>query len=745
MLFELLFKYSRADYARSELIYVGSWPDWLLVLLGGVAAAGIGFMLARRYRDVSNFRLAGIGILQLAMVAVVIWMLEQPTLTTERLREGENSVALVLDTSASMAYGDGQSRIQDALVALGGVLEMDDAPDLDVRYYELGDSARSVSSFVDSAPTSPATSIARSLQAILEEARFNPLAAVILSSDGADTAGGLSADDLNDIAAFGVPVHTIAVGRDTMPEDIELTDVTVPAKALPGTTISARVSIRHDAAGSTNVKVYNGDDLLQIVPIELRADAGSTSAWVELPLDAAGPRRLSFSLDPLPGEQELANNRRATLVDVANQDYRVLYFEGEPRWEYKFMRRALHDDESIEIASLLRVSPNKFYRQGITSPAELGEGFPLSRAELFAYDALIIGSVEAASLNDAQQKLIRDFVSERGGSLLMLAGPNGLGNGGWGQSLIADVLPVRLPPSSTDSFFRKRATARLTPHGASSPMLRFAEVADDNRAAWAELPEIADYQVTGALKPAAVTWLNADTDIGTVPLFMSQPFGRGHAYVLATGGTWRWQMSLPVEDLKHEVFWRQVLRALVANAPDNISLAASVSSAGSDIELRAEFRDDAFEAVGDINVSVIVSHESGESWTAPLLPSANEAGVYLARVTPSQSGTWYFEAVAERGGEPFAVSRTSLLHESGQAEHFGIRQNAALLRRIAEATGGQAFTADNLDGLPDHLRYSSSGITETEYRAIWDAPIVFLLLLMLKAGEWLLRRRWRTI
>ena len=145
----------------------------------------------------------------------------------------------------------------------------------------------------------------------------------------------------------------------------------------------------------------------------------------------------------------------------------------------------------------MRVSPNKFYRQGIDTPEQLEDGFPTTRAELFGYDALIIGSVEAASLSTGQQQLIRDFVSERGGSLLMLAGPAGLGNGGWGQSEIADVLPARLPPTSTDTFHRKKAGVVLMPQGAGAQMLKFDADADNNRDAWQSLPEIADYQLLG--------------------------------------------------------------------------------------------------------------------------------------------------------------------------------------------------------------------------------------------------------
>jgi uncharacterized membrane protein len=532
-----------------------------------------------------------------------------------------------------------------------------------------------------------------------------------------------------------------------MTDDLELVDVSVPGKALPGSTVAARVTILHDAPATANVKVYDGDELVELVAVELLPGAGTTSAWIDVTLADAGPHELAFSVeraDAATTEIELRNNARAALVNVASQQYRILYFEGEPRWEYKFMRRAVQDDEDLGISTLLRVSPNKFYRQGIESPDELAGGFPDSRDALFAYHALIIGSVEAALLSTEQQELIRDFVSERGGSLLMLAGPSGLGNGGWGQSAIADVLPVRLPASTADSFHRKKAGVVMTPQGAGSLLLRLDSDIEQNSQAWQALPEVADYQVTGEPKPAAMTLLNASTELGEIPLFVTQHYGRGHAYVLATGGTWRWQMSMPLEDLKHETFWRQVLRAMVASAPDSVSLSASSDAADGAISLRAEFHDAGFRPVDDIGVTAVASHESGESVSVVLQPGG-QPGVFTGRFEPNESGTWYIEAVAQRDGEPVAVSRSSVLYESGQAEYFGIRSNHGLLQRLSEATGGRYFEPGDLTALPDLLRYSSAGITETEYRPIWDAPIVFILLLLLKGGEWMLRRRWKSI
>jgi len=739
----LLFKYSRDDYGRGELVFTGDWAIGLLVGIAAFAAIAITAVLLWQRKGAGVAQRITVGLLQFGVVLVVLAMLQQPALKTETLKTGENTLALVLDNSQSMQYGDGASRLDRGREQLAAAAASLDPLALTMRRFELAATATSVTSFEATQPSGSATSLAASLQAVLAEARSSSLAAIVLVSDGVDTAGGPSAEQLLELASFGVPIHTIAVGRDRMPEDLELTQVDVPAKALPGSTLTARVSIRHDAPGTTRIKVYDGDELLVSDPVTLQPDANTTSVWLDIEPTNTGHRQLSFSVDPLSDERELRNNRLATLTNIEGQSYRILYFEGEPRWEYKFLRRAIADDAELHLVSLLGVSPNKFYRQGLESPQQLEDGFPTTRAELFAYDALIIGSVAAASFSPQQLAIMRDFVSERGGSLLLLAGPHGLGNGGWGQSTLADLLPARLPPSATDTFVRKKAPAALTPQGAMLPMLRLADTAASNRRSWDELPDVADYQQTGSLKPAASALLNVNTDSGAQPLLITQPFGRGHTFIFATGGTWRWQMSLPVDDQRHETFWRQFLRGLVATAPPRVSVSAV--AAASTLRLRAEFRDAAFGPAADLNAFAAVAHEQGASRMIDLLPSPGEPGVYVADIESALAGSWYVEAVAERDGEPFGIARTSTYADPGQAEFSSIRSNAAALRRLSAATGGRHLEPDAIGALADLVRYSSAGITEAVYRPVWDAPIVLLLLLLLKSGEWLLRRHWKSI
>ena len=743
-MFELLFKYPREDYLRSELIFGSDWPLWVVASLATVALLGITVALLRRYRNGALWQLVVIGALQAGMIAVAVMVLMQPAIESNHLRQGENSLALVLDGSQSMQNGMPVSRFDAAIENLNSVVDSSVSNDFDMRRFLLSDDATSVDGFVDPEATGSETSIFTSILTVLQEGRNRSLAAIILGSDGIDTAGGMSSEQLAEIAAYGVPVHTIGVGRDTMPEDIELTQVVLPDSALPSSTIPVRVSIRHDAAVDSRVKVYDGDNLLASVAVELPSEESTTTTWIDVLLGDEGYHQLQFSIEGSDDEPELRNNHQSQLVKVEQQKYRILYYEGEPRWEYKFLRLAIANDGETSFASLLRVSPNKFYRQGLDSAEQLETGFPETRDELFAYDALIIGSVEAASFSSEQLDNIRAFVSDRGGSLLMLAGTRGLGNGGWGQSTIADLLPAKLPDSSIDSFVREQVTPALTPQGAATQMLRFADTDDENQRLWEGLPDVADYQRTGDLKPAATVLLSVDADNEQQPLLIAQPFGRGHSYILATGGTWRWQMSLPVEDQRHEQFWRQFLRALVSSAPTRTSLTAD-SRDGSTIELRAEFRDAAFNPVDNLRVMAVASHESGASWTVNMQPSDNDPGVFVAETTPTASGTLYFEAIATRDDDVIDVIRTNIYSESEQKEYFNIRRNSALLKRLSEATGGQYFESGELDALPDLLRYKSAGITEKIVRPVWDMPAIFILLLLLKTGEWLLRRRWSTI
>ena len=747
-MFEFLFKYSRETFDRGEFVFASGWPLWLLGVLAVIGAIIVGVTLFNYRRGLSIGRLVVIGALQVALWVVALFMLWQPSLITQTLRPQQNSVAVLLDTSQSMSYGDGgASRLEAGVAAIEDdiVPALEDSLSIDV--YTFAESPVPTAALDDVTAQGSVTRIGASVLNVLRGANAGGLAAVVLLSDGVDNSQALDAAVIAEIAGFGVPVHTIGVGREVLEEDVELVDVIIAAEGPAGSTAGAQVSIRHGSGGLAELKVYDGDAILASQSITLPNRPGVITRQIDLEIGEAGVRDLRFTVDALPEERNVLNNTQLRPVEVPELRRSILYIEGEPRWEYKFMRRALGEDSPLRLASMLRTTPNKHYRQGIAAPDELADGFPIDEETLFEYDALIIGSYEAAALSESQHEMIAEFVSRRGGTLLMLGGRRGLADGGWGVTQVAEILPVELPDIDAPSFLRAPARAALTEAGERSLLTRFAGDDDANRAAWDALPELADFQYVGAVKPAADVLLNAEVAGGAEqPLLVHQRYGLGNVFVLATGGTWRWQMQMPYEDQHHEVFWRQLLQALVTGAAQRITLRTDRAFYADEqsVELIAELRDATFDADTTSEITVRAVHASGAEETVDMMPVPGQPGVYSASYEAALPGIYRFEATAaEADGALLGTSaRVAVRREDGVAEHFRLQQDRAMLERIADASGGRYFPVDDLDELAEAISFSEAGVVERQLLALWNMPALFALLLLLKAGEWLLRLRW---
>ena len=748
-MFEFLFGYPYITFQESQWALGSHWP--LTFLYGGLilSAVLIGVLLLRAKSALSFFQTLSLGVLQWSMIGLVLLLLWQPSLISERLKPNENAIALMLDVSESMAYGDAQNqRIEVArdILASDAIDELRETYQID--HYLFSDHAVPADNFDNIPNPGEQTRMGRSLLEALERAKAKSLAALVLVSDGAESGSPLSEEQLAEIAAYGVPVHTVGVGREQIEEDLELERLIVPDKVLPNTLVTAEAVIRHDAPGEVRLKVYNGEEFLASRDVELSGSAGSTSARIEFDLGEAGFKELSFQLDPIEDEKNLENNRRSHVVEVASQQYSVLYLEGEPRWEYKYIRRALTDDPTVDLMTLLWVSDNKFYRQGVSDPSQLETGFPEDREALFAFDAIMIGSIEAPRLSADQQQLIHEFVSERGGSLLLLGGRKGLSAGNWGNTPVGDILPVRLK-DITNSYVKERARALLSPEGLSTAFLTLDETEESNLERWDSLPALDNYQELGTLRPAASTLLHvkADENADPEPLLVRQPYGKGQSFVLATGGTWRWQMNMPSEDNSHQTFWQQLTRALVANSPETMNF--SVEAQGDEFKLVAEVRDENYQPLSDVRVLAVMSAEndtdSGLASGIELEASPDIAGRYEARVSAEAAGTYYIDAIASRNDEPLDAARVAVHQPDTASEAFGLRQDRAQLEQIAAVTDGAYWTPEQVTGIPQAIEGSTAGVVEQVRYSLWGAPILFLMLMLLKVGEWLLRRRWGHI
>lgn len=748
-MFEFLFKYPLSVYRKGEFLFASGLSGWLLLLAAAAAAGGIWWYLQRSHGRLGQAKQGIIWGLQSAMAALALLMLWQPGLAVRSLKSEQNVVSVLLDLSRSMALAEGdQSRLQQAVAALDdGVIE-GLRERFSVRFYGFsGDVSRLES--LDALPEpGHATHIGEAVAGVLRESAAAPLGAVVVVSDGSDNSGSFSREVMAEIRSAHVPIHTVGVGRTSIPGDIELSNIDVAARALPKSRVTARATIEHGGeGGETRLTVRDGATILASKDITLRRGEKVQAEWVDFPAGDPGIRDLRFSLDPLPNEEITGNNYLRRVMDVPRGRKKVLYVEGEPRWEYKFIRRAMTKDESVNLVSLLRTSTNKYYRQGVETADELEQGFPETAEELFSYDGLIIGSFEAAFFTPDQQRMIRDFVGKRGGTLLMLGGRAGLADGGWGASQVEETLPVVLAAAGGNTFSRDRAKVSLTVEGRDSLITRLAADPAENAKLWDELPELADYQTFGELKPAAVTLLNVGSGQGQSPLLVRQNYGRGKTMILATGGTWRWKMGLPHEDERHHTFWRQMLRAMSADSPGPVTITSDRSLYADDprMQLRAEVRTKEYDPANNAIVTATVTADDGSASTVEMHPSTEEQGIYLAEVTATKVGAYRIEAQAFLGEDSLGTAALHVRREDGVAEDFHPVQNRELLTRLAEQTGGQYWTVDNLSGLPEQIRFSDAGITAREILDLWDMPFLFLLLLALKGCEWMLRRQWGVI
>jgi uncharacterized membrane protein len=753
-MFQFLFKYPSSTFSNGQLVLLSTWPRSVLWVLMLAVSAGLAWLVMSRLPRLPggarNWR-SGIvlALLESVMAAVLLLVLWQPAITVTALKPQQNIIAFVVDDSRSMALvEDGSTRQAQAVTALQSGVLTGVEKKFQARLYRLDSHLTRIADLKELQAAAPATHIGDSLRQLADETSDLPLGAVVLLSDGADNSGGIDAATIAALRNRHIPVHTVGFGRDHLSRDVEIDDALVAPRALAESRMGAviRFHQRGYAGRKAKLTIRDGKTVLTSREITFEADDNVQSETVLFNAGAAGAKALQYSVDTLPGEENVANNTVTRLVNVDSDKRRVLYLEGEPRWEYKFIRRAEDEDRMVSLVPMLRTTENKIYRQNVQDPQELAQGFPSRPEALFGYHALIIGSVEATYFTPGQRELIRDFVDRRGGGLLLLGGRFSLADGGWGVSNLADLLPVVLPDAK-NTFHVDPATVELTPAGADNNITRLVDDPAANASRWKKLPYLMDYQESGVPKPGAAVLADMDAQGRKMPLLVTEHYGRGRTAVLATSGTWRWQMNLPVGDPTHTLFWQQLLRWLVTDSPGHVavSVPSQVLLDDGRVRVTAEVRGADFQPVVDARVEAHIIGPNGLAASVELTPLSSTPGSFQAEWTAEKSGSYLTEVTAQRGTETIGRDVLTFQRVDGVAEDFHTVQNRDLLTRLASQTGGRYWRPQDLSRLPDEISYSSAGVSARETRELWNMPAIFLLVLLLRTAEWLVRRTWGIV
>jgi len=739
------------------------------MIAAGILLAGLAVWILYRRTTVpasAPLKTLLIGLKAAAVILLFICLL-RPMLSYSGKISQRRPLAVVVDNSRSMGIRDmagGRSRIEAVSALLYGENNLFERldPYFTLSSFRFDGTIQRLTGPADLTAGGFTSSVGASLRQAAEDLAGLSPAGIVLITDGADT----GRQDPVDVARrIGIPVFTVGIGSKAIPIDAEITRIRTEKTVLENSAVEVSVTIRGRRAGSGSVDLVIEEGNKTVASKKVTIDPGGRSRRhvLEVTPKTVGPSIYTVRIGGQSGETIVENNRQTFLVDNVLRRTRILYIEGHPRHEYKFIRRAVEDDHTLQLVSYLQTGPRKFLRQGIDSPGELAAGYPTRSEDLFGYDAIIIGDVPRQFFTDEQLKLTYEFVYRRGGGFMMIGGTTAFDEA-FRETPIAELLPVtlvendRLPPALQGGPSRgEHATGQkfkmqLTPEGEQAPFLRLGSGKAANRQLWSEMPDLQGIHVTAPAKPGAVVLAVHPTlryGSSPLPVLAYQRFGRGRTVALTTASTWRWQMLMPSADTSHERFWRQLLRWLSAASPPRLELMleSDTYSPGEEVRVCARVLDKAYQPVTGATVWMSVTAPDGGGRELQLdradtgSETGSEKGIYTGAFTVGQEGVYGLEASSRDAEGDVLEAATHFLAIPSPAEFIDAGMNQELLKGIASVGGGGFYTLDTVNRLTRDVRALPNSLAIAVSKDLWHIPPVLIFLILLLSLEWFIRRR----
>ncbi|HEV8409482.1 MAG TPA: hypothetical protein VGQ30_03170 [Gemmatimonadaceae bacterium] len=766
-LFAFFFKYRPAVFQQGDFTF-GAPAPMAIMLIAGAAIAIPAVLSYARVRGKSSPRdrmiLRG---LRIAALVVLMVCLLRPMLVLNAAVPQRNFVGVLIDDSRSMQIADrgGRQRadwIRDSVTASNSALVKSLRERFQVKFFHFGASAEKLDDATTLKFDANETKLGAALEGARRELEMVPLSGLVVLTDGADNSRAPIADELLSLRAKQVPVFAVGIGSEKFARDIEVRRVETSGSVLKGSTLVADVLVRQRGFGGAKLPLMVEDDghLIGQSEITLPPDGDVAPVRVEVKMSTAGARLLTFRIPLQSGEQVTQNNAQQALVRVRDAREKILYVEGEPRYEMRFVRAAVEADSNLQLVALQRTADRKFLRLNVDGPNELVNGFPVTRSELYSYRAIVLGSIEASFFTHAQLAMLADFVNVRGGGLLMLGGRRAFGEGGYAGTPLADVMPVVIEGNSTgDSLsFLADLTASVTPSGASHAVTQVTLDPVKSAERWRTLPAVTSVNRIRRVKPGAVTLIDgrvpkagregvpdgAQLHGYEQPLLVFQRYGRGLSIAMPIQDSWTWEFdsSIPYGDPTFPTFWKQLLRFLTSDVPGRVTVHVATDQVNprTPVDIRAEIADSAFLSVNDAQVVAHVSGGAGPARDVPLEWAVDRDGEYRASFTPTDPGIYTVRVDAKARDGSVSSDSTFVRVADLNAEYVDAEMRAALLQRLARETGGRFYTPETVGTLAADVAMSKRGVTVANEMDLWDMPVNFLLLVAVLCAEWAYRK-----
>ncbi len=752
-LFELLFKYRPLVFRQGDFVLASPWSLLLIsvVIVVGTAVTLSTYARARGKSTPVDRNI--LSALRLMALATVVFCLFRPVLVLSSIVPQQNFLGILIDNSRSMEIADRDNEPRHTFVDRSFESETSRlraalADRFALRFFKFSSATERLTDLNELDYEGTRTDLGSALNRARDELSGVPLSGLVVVSDGADNSESVLTESLRGLSTDGIPVYTVGLGHEAFERDIQLSRVEMPRSVLQGTSLVIDVVIGQVGYSGTSIVVQAEDEgrLVSTEDVQLPANGEPATVRMRLTATETGPRIFRFSVPVQAGEMVTQNNVREVLIVVEDRREKILYFEGEPRFEVKFVRRAVADDENLQVVVLQRTADNKYLRLDVDDADTLVGGFPKTREELFQYRGLILGSIEARYFTPDQLRMIASFVNQRGGGFLMLGGRSAFAEGGYVGTPIADILPVVLgepllidgEPAFTE------ITVSPTRAGQTHPVMQVDDTEEASAERWKNLPAVSSLNPIFETKPGATTLLTGTSESDERIVLAFQRYGAGKTLALPIQDSWMWQMHADVapDDMTHELFWRRMLRWLVDGVPDQVvaSVRRDHVEPGEPIELLTEVVDGTYLRMNNSQVIAEMTSPSGDFVEIPLDWTTERDGEYKGHITPTEEGLYRIRVEATNNDNLVGTDMAYFFASASDDEFFDSAMRAPLLRRIADETSGHFYTVDTVESLPEDIAYTGAGITIVEELELWDMPILLLLLIVLVGSEWGYRR-----
>lgn len=774
-------------------------PAWVLLAL--VLIAGAAIVLVYGHERVSTIRRCTLGVIRIAIMALLLAALCRPTLVLQQNRVEQAYVTLLMDRSLSMASKDHQdtetfekvkksvgqasnvdlaslSRLDIVLGALlgngqaalkrilqhNGVQLMTFASTAEpVALVAKGMPAESLESPLRSITADGAgTNLSAALNLILDRMHGKRLAAIVLASDGRLTSTGQMDDLLQRAADRQIPIYPIRLGSTRKIVDVEVASVKAQSMVFANDLllVEASVVVRGlEEPASCTIQLVD-DQTGNVVDektmtIQPQAEAQSVELSVKPPRE--GDARFRVRAVPLTDEKLLENNTEVVETRVLADRLKVLYIEGYPRFEYRFLKNALLRERSVELSVLLLEADENFVQEG----AEPIRRFPQTPEELARYHVVLFGDVDPNEgwLTPAQMTMLLDFVGDKGGGFGLVAGERNTPQRFLGTPL-ERLIPVNIEPRSTavsDAALVTGFQADLTDSGRESRVLRFLPDPAENERAIHALPDLFWVSRSLGAKPGASVLLahpDLSTTTGAMPIVVLGRYGAGRLFFQATDDTWRWRRH--TGELLYDGYWVRAMRELM-----NPSLASvdrrfvirtdrRVYPYGESVRAQIEILDPRLIAEDLSAIGLRVLRTDGSNEPGVLEANATENALQVQRV--GNQSNFFEGAFLPSGPGGFIISAPELSAAGGRSAVASFRVEKPdlelrrldadhhTLTRIAAATGGKVLEPEDLENQLGDIRDKSVQIPDDITKTLWDSRLVLMLFLLMISIEWGLRK-----